>query len=140
MSKEESIEIFSDKIKLSSSLILKEMDMITHTNLIKSLSKNGLFDHDRKKDYLEWRWAWQNISELYDFLKFEYLEKLGKKEPDVKKELERIMKKYNTSSDEMEYEELLFAEDGILKMMAISKFHSVDRRSSLDGDFVDEEY
>jgi len=115
--------IFSDKIKLASVLISKEMNMIFQVNSLKSALKSGRVDMARIDEDPFYKWSWQNISELYDFLKFSYLDKLEKTD---KENIEAIMKSYNNLNTKLTYEQLIQANDYILKMMAATGFHSVD--------------
>lgn len=132
-------QIFLDKIRLAWVLISKEMDMISHVNSLKSIRRNAPQDLDRIHEYEEWRWAWHNLSELYDFLKFSYLDLLEKKDKDTKDDLVKIMKKHDYTTNKLTYEELLKAQNGVLKMMALSKFHDVAREGEGDADFLAEE-
>lgn len=131
-------QIFSDKIRLAGVLIAKEMNMITHVNWLKLNIKTGQFIENRSNEYREWGWAWLNISELYDFLKDEYLNELKKEYKEIYDDLIEVMKNYNTPNGKVTYNDLLTAYDGILRLMQISQFHNVYREGD-SGDFVQEE-
>lgn len=134
----ENPQIFSDKIRLAGILIAKEMLMINFVNRLKTNAKIGKFEEGRKNEFSEWASAWMNISELYDFLKDGYLSDLKKKHQEVEEQLVEIMKKYNDPKGDLTYKEMLFAYDGILRLMQISQFHNVYRQGE-SGDFVEEE-
>ena len=136
---EQDIQIFLDKIKLANILIQKELSMISHVNLIKSHLKSKLMEKDRLEEYNEWQWAWQNISEMYDVLEYQYMPLLDKKDSEMKNKLEKAMKKYNALNQKVSYQDLIDSYDGVRKIMEVSKFHDVTRTSSADADFESEE-
>ena len=137
---EESTNIFSDKIKLAGVLINKELTMISHVNMVKSMKLGKDLDLDRLEEYNEWGWAWQNVSELYDFLKFEYMDRLKSKEPIIQKELEKIMKNYNYGKEAVSYLDLMLAHDGILKMMVLTGFHNVAQQEKIDQEIEEQDF
>lgn len=129
-------QIFIDKIKLAAVLVQKELLMIHHVNVLKNQIKNELLDIGRVKESNEWGWAWQNISEMYDFLEFGYLDLL---EEEDNKAVVAIMDKYNALEKPVEWDDLLIAYTGIRKVMERGKFHDVSRTAIKEADFLAEE-
>lgn len=132
-------KIFIDKIKLAGALVSKEFNTINMVNHLKSMVKFKQINLNNVADYNEWFWSWQNISELYDFLKNDYLEPLKKADKELYEDIIEIMDNYDKETTINTYPELKRAYNGILKMMALSKFHDVARTSDNEGDFIAEE-
>ena len=114
-------QIFSDKIRLSGLIIEKEFLMInTFQNILRESRLNNI---NEKEIYLQpdFILAFQNVAEIYDFLKYTYLDKIDEKEKDM---LIAIMEKYE-NRDFLCMQDLRVSKDLILKILAKSKFHEV---------------
>lgn len=127
-------QIFSDKIRLSGLIIEKEFLMIhTYQDVMREARLNSINDCDLW-EYPEFILAFQNVAEIFDFLKFTYISKLEPKEQDL---LIDIMQRYEEKR-KLEIKDLRTAKDYVLKILALSKFHEVVREAS-ETDFIDEE-
>ncbi len=119
-------DVYLDKIRLGWTLIEKELDLINqHTTLINNI-KRGYIDRDRVTEYDAYRFAWQNLIELYQFLRHGYTKILKK---DDEKKLKDIITRY-MSIDEIEPSliELNTAVGIIMDVMGRSGFHELIRK------------
>ncbi|GAG83950.1 unnamed protein product [marine sediment metagenome] len=120
-------DIFIDKIKLASILVQKEMQAVSQYNQLVSEIKQGIVlmqDLDRSSNF---NWCWQNLSELYDILKFDYSGKLEKKQ---QQKIHKLFEAYQSVEEKLKLEDLRQAKEILLELMSLSKFHDVVRKSS----------
>jgi len=126
--------IFMDKIKLASTYIIQEKELIElYSNLISLVREQKINEDGLLSEQNEWTMFWKQLLELYDGIKNDYLDKLKDKE---KEKIIDIIKKYRCCAEEMTIEEATEAEDIILKIMSLSGFHDVLRMQE-DDDFAD---
>jgi len=123
--KNENVEIFQDKIRLSAVFVEKELDLIHNfTNLLAKL-KQGIIlkdDIDRHPDFYI---TLQNLTGLYLTLETPYKERLKEEEQN---KIEKIILKFK-NLEQIEIEELIAGVDIVRKMMALTGFHDVMRRT-----------
>lgn len=117
-------EIYLDKIKLGALIVEKELSLI---ELYNSLIGDIRLRPDIKefiKDYPGFPMCWQSLAELYDFLEYDYVKKLGKEEA---KRIKKCIEKYKKLED-LSLEELGDCVNIVRKIMSLSKFHDVIRK------------
>lgn len=127
-------EVYLDKIKLGALIVEKELKLIEVFNeLIYDLRiRSDIMDFIN--EYPPFLMCWRNLSELYDFLEYDYLGKIDKKKRDL---IALIMNDYRKGLD-VDIEQLKKAVEIIRLVMSKSKFHDVVRKgeytsSGLDG-------
>lgn len=118
-------DIYLDKIKLGAVVVQKELELINLCNQIITDLRQGVIDRPRLLLYPTYNWAWQNLAELFDFLKHDYLSKIDKAD---RKKLNDIMKNYN-SLGMLNLKDLLEAKEIILEVMAKARFHDIVRKA-----------
>jgi len=121
--KNENVEIFQDKIRLSAVFVEKELDLIHNfTNLLAKLKQNIILknDIDRHPDFYI---TLQNLAGLYLTLEHPYKDKLTEEE---QKKIDKIILKFK-NLEQIEIEELIDGVDIVRKIMALTGFHDVMR-------------
>ena len=119
------IEIYLDKIKLGALIVEKELSLIGLYNTLIGEVRLRPDIAEILKDYPTFHNAWQSLSELYDFLEYDYLKKLkNKKKVDKIKD---CIDKYKNLKD-LTLDELKDCVNIIREVMSISKFHDVVRK------------
>ncbi len=136
----DNVEIYLDKIKLGALIVEKELSLIELYNTLIGEVRLRPDIKEILKEYPTFHKAWQSLSELYDFLEYDYLKKLKNKKKQDK--IEACIKKYKTL-EELDLDELMECVDIIREIMSISKFHDVVRKDGggLRGlDKIDKRY
>lgn len=130
-------EIYLDKIRLGAIIVEKELVLLELFNrLIKDIRLRPDI-REILQDYPLYHYCWQNVSELYDFLEYDYSNKLEKKD---RESIEEIMLKYK-SLKAVTIDDLIKAITLVKKIMSLSKFHDLIRKMGLQGlDKVDKIY
>lgn len=122
-------EIFQDKIKLSAVITDKELTLISSFNY---LTYHLRLRPDLLKDiefYPTFYDTWRHLAEIYDFLKNDYLNKLGKFDLVG---ISAIMEKYY-NLESVDYSDLKKAKEIVLKIMSLSGFHTLLRNEEIAG-------
>lgn len=121
----ENVEIYLDKIKLGALIVEKELSLIELYNTLIGELRLRPDIKEILKDYPTFHKAWQSLSELYDFLEYDYLKKLKSKSKQDK--IKNCVVKYKTLED-LSIGELRDCVNIIREIMSISKFHDVVRK------------
>lgn len=118
-------DIYLDKIKLGAMIVEKELSAINQFNQLISEINQEIVPLEALKVWPLYNWCFQNLSELYDFLKYDYAKKLGKKDQET---LKIIFSKYQDRSNNLTLQDLKNGKELILKLMSKSRFHDVIRK------------
>lgn len=129
--------IYQDKIKLAEIITQKELTVIeVHHQLINDIRLRPEIKKELN-DYPQYHQVLRNISELFDFLKGDYLDKITLADS---AKIKNFMKLYKNLGD-LTFEQINEAVDIILDIMTKAKFHDIVRRGELRGlDAVDKRY
>ncbi len=122
-------DVFIDKIKLGAIIIEKELLVIQQFNNIVSDLRRGAIDHDRLNEYPPYFWCLSNMSELYDFLKNDYIDKI----PDADQKAINLTFNNYVLGNDISFEEFIKAKELLLLIMSKSKFHNILRFSGPIG-------
>lgn len=117
-------EVYLDKIRLGAIIVEKELRLINQYNNIIGDIRRGIISKKDIDIYPLYAWCWQNLAEIYDFLKNDYLTKITKSK---EQEIKDIMKKFK-DLESLSVDELTTAKEIILEIMSKSKFHDVVRK------------
>ena len=125
--------IFSDKITLSTVLIQKIFTTITlYNNIFRKLRDGSVLKHDLVNDE-DWKLCWQNVTEIYDYLEFQYINLLalkvdGKIEEGkiLKEKLIRIINRYRTTNNVLTLEDLSYVYESVRYITTKVGLHNVD--------------
>lgn len=122
-------EIYLDKIRLGATIVDKELILIgAYNSLLKDLrERSDILDF--LNEYEKFNVVWQNLAELYDFLKNDYLSKINKEE---RERIKEIMQHY-TDNLPLTLGQLKEAKEIILRIMSLSKFHDIVRKGEMRG-------
>lgn len=117
-------EVYLDKIKLGAIIVEKELVIIEiYNGLIRDLTQRPEI-RTELKDYPNYHDCWRAVSELFDFLEYDYASKLPKEDSRL---IAGIMKKYKEFGF-LSFEELGICVRILRYTMSLSKFHDVIRR------------
>lgn len=127
-------EVYLDKIKLGALIVEKELNLIEKFNGLIYDIRIRPDIMDILEDYPPFFITWRNLSELYDFLEYDYIDKI----PKIKKDLIKMTMKNYRAGQKVDIEQLKEAVEIIRLIMSKSKFHDVVRKgesytSGLDG-------
>jgi len=123
-------EIYLDKIQLGAIIIQKELTLIEiYNSLIHSIRMRPEI-LEMLNDYPNYHTVWRNLCELYDFLEYDYVNKL--KSTKDKDFIKNVVTKYKQFK-KLSIEDLNKAMDIIRKIMSISKFHDIIRKMGVIG-------
>jgi len=125
-------EVYLDKIKLGAMIVEKELNLI---ELFNTLIYDIRVRPDIKgflNEYPPYFNCWRNLAELYDFLEYDYLDKIGKDKAKIKK----VMDGYRYEA-ELKMEDLKEGFRIIRLIMSKSKFHDVVRKGEDSGGGLD---
>jgi len=120
----ENVEIYLDKIKLGALIVEKELSLIELYNTLINEIRLRPDIKEILKEYPTFHKAWQSLSELYDFLEYDYLKKLDKTK---QTKIKSCLDKYKNLK-ELSLDELRDSVNIVREIMSISKFHDVVRK------------
>lgn len=136
-------QIWTDKLQLYNIMLEKLMNVIhQYNNIYRKFYEEAIIDDESLKTDDDWKFCWQNLAELFDFLEFEYLNEfdrakpgeLGEYEPqDIKDKLSAIMRKYRSTHANMKLSELDFTYRHIKFLTTKVGLHSMDQKQSYDA-------
>jgi len=136
-------DLFIDKIKLSSMVILKEASLIAEFNSFMSDVKSNMFQNPSSAAFikkinkdLQFNNIIAYIKELYDLLEFNKIKDLVKKgtvnDKDYNKIKDVISKYSNNPSEEFSYDEILEAYNQMRKIVSLSGYHEDTKNDNSD--------
>jgi len=116
-------KIFLDKIKLSVVIVEKELKLIsTYNTLVNDIRlRPDIKEKHTLLDYPPYQQSWQSLSELYDFLEYDYLKKLNKTK---QTKIKSCLNNYKNLND-LSLDDLKVCVDIVREIMSLSKFHDV---------------
>jgi len=117
----ENVEIYLDKIKLGALIVEKELSLIELYNTLINEIRLRPDIKEILKEYPTFHKAWQSLSELYDFLEYDYLKKLDKTK---QTKIKSCLNNYKNLND-LSLDDLKVCVDIVREIMSLSKFHDV---------------
>jgi len=121
-------DIYLDKIRLGAVIVNKELEFINYyNNLIRNV-RGGIIEEKYINEDELFGMCFQNLVELYDFLKDDYLEKLPKQ--DIEK-INLAVEKWE-NLEPLGFDDLRESKRIMLSVMAKAGFHDIFRK--FEGD------
>lgn len=114
-------DVYSNKILVTLTLVEQELKLINTFQTILFNLNFGAINRDDLPAYDVFYKCWQEVNNLYDFLKNKYAKKLS---PEEREELDALINKYIITNSTT-LEDLRRAKDLIIKIMSISNFDNV---------------